>query len=104
MQQFDNVSIVKKANIYFDGRVTSRTVKFPDGTYKTLGIMAPGEYEFGTDAPELMEIMEGDVEVLLPRSSDWSHYRGGEHFEVPGNASFQIRVHATTDYCCSYLS
>jgi uncharacterized protein YaiE (UPF0345 family) len=104
MQQFDNVSIVKKANIYFDGKVTSRTVKFPDGTYKTLGIMAPGEYEFGTDAPELMEIMEGDVEVLFPRSSEWSRFRSGEHFEVPGNASFQIRVHTTTDYCCSYLS
>ena len=104
MEQFDNVTVIKKANIYFDGKVTSRTVKFGDGTYKTLGIMAPGEYEFGTEAPELMEIMEGDVEVLLPRSSTWQQVRSGGNFEVPGNASFQIRVKTMTDYCCSYLT
>jgi uncharacterized protein YaiE (UPF0345 family) len=104
MKQFENVTVVKKANIYFGGNVTSRTVKFGDGTYKTLGIMMPGDYEFGTEAPELMEIMEGDVEVLLPRSSEWKRIRGGESFEVPANASFQIRVKKPTDYCCSYLS
>ena len=104
MQQFDNVTVIKKANIYFDGKVTSRTVKFSDGSHKTLGIMSPGEYEFGTDAPELMEIMEGEIEVLLPRSSEWVRIESGQHFEVPGNASFQIRVHETTDYCCSYLN
>lgn len=104
MQQFDNVTVVKKANIYFDGKVTSRTVKFEDGTHKTLGIMMPGEYEFGTEAPELMEIMEGEVDVLLPRSSEWVTIAGGQHFEVPGNASFGIRVKTVTDYCCSYLN
>ena len=104
MQQFDNVTVIKKANIYFDGKVTSRTVRFNDGTHKTLGIMSPGEYEFGTDAPELMEILEGEVDVLLPRSSEWASIKSGEHFEVPGNASFKIRVHTTTDYCCSYLN
>lgn len=103
MQQFENVTVVKKANIYFDGNVTSRTVKFSDGTIKTLGIMMPGEYEFGTDAPELMEILEGTVEVLLPRSSEWVTITSGSHFEVPGNASFNIRVKTVTDYCCSYL-
>jgi hypothetical protein len=104
MEQFDNVTVIKKANIYFDGKVTSRTVKFADGTHKTLGIMAPGEYEFGTEAPELMEIMEGKLDVLLPRSSEWVHVASGQHFEVPGNASFQLRVHTTVDYCCSYLN
>ncbi len=104
MKQFDNVTVVKKANIYFDGKVTSRTVRFSDGTHKTLGIMMPGEYEFGTEAPELMEIMEGELDVLLPRSSEWARIEAGQHFEVPGNASFKLRVHSVADYCCSYLN
>jgi uncharacterized protein YaiE (UPF0345 family) len=104
MAQFDNVTITKKANIYFNGNVTSRTVKFENGTYKTLGIIMPGEYEFATEAPELMEILEGDLEVLLPRSSSWKHFQGGDRFEVPANSSFVVRVKTTTDYCCSYLT
>lgn len=47
MSEFLNVTVVKKANSYFDGMVTSRTIKFNDGSRKTLGIMQPGEYEFG---------------------------------------------------------
>ena len=104
MAQFENVTVMKKANIYFDGNVTSRTVKFENGTYKTLGIMMPGEYEFASEAPELMEILEGDLEVLLPRSSEWKQISGGDRFEVPANASFVVRVKTTTDYCCSYMT
>ncbi len=48
MTEFDNVTVVKKANVYFDGKVTSRTVKFADGSLKTLGFMLPGEYQFNT--------------------------------------------------------
>lgn len=104
MEQFDNVTVVKKANLYFDGNVTSRTVKFADGTYKTLGIMMPGEYEFGTQAAEVMEILEGDLEVLLPDRSDWEPIQGGNAFEVKANSSFIVRVRRITDYCCSYLT
>ena len=104
MEQFNNVTVVKKANIYFDGNVTSRTVKFEDGTYKTLGIMMPGEYEFGTEAAELMEIMQGDLQVLLPRSSEWKKIKSGGSFEVPAYSSFQLRVKKITDYCCSYFN
>lgn len=103
MEQFRNVTVDKKANIYYEGNVTSRTVKFDDGTYKTLGIMMPGEYEFGTESAEVMEIMEGDLEVLLPRSSEWQHIRSGERFEVPAYSSFKLRIKEATDYCCSYL-
>ncbi|MDF2985024.1 MAG: RmlC-like protein [Eubacterium sp.] len=71
MNTFENVSIVKKANVYFDGKVTSRTVVFPNGEKKTLGIMMPGEYEFGTADKELMEILAGKLEVLLPDSDKW---------------------------------
>ncbi len=68
MSEFENVSIVREANIYFDGQVTSRSIIFQDGSRKTLGIMLPGEYEFNTDDKELMEIMSGQLEVLLPNS------------------------------------
>ncbi len=102
MSEFKNVTVVKEANIYFEGKVTSRTVVFADGTRKTLGIMLPGEYEFGTDQDELMEILAGELEVLLPGSEDWLTVVGGQQFEVPAWATFKLRVRQTADYCCSY--
>ena len=102
MSQFENVTVLKAANIYFDGKVTSRVVKFADGSRKTLGIMMPGDYEFGTDEDELMEIMAGEVEVLLPGSSDWQTITAGESFSVAAHAKFGIKVKSVTDYCCSY--
>jgi uncharacterized protein YaiE (UPF0345 family) len=103
MSTFENVSIIKQANIYFDGKVSSRTVVFADGTKKTLGLMAPGEYEFGTEQKEIMEIMAGDLQVLLPGSNTWQTIRGGESFEVPASSRFKLKVSALTDYCCSYI-
>jgi uncharacterized protein YaiE (UPF0345 family) len=103
MSTFTNVTIVKKANVYFDGKVTSRTVMFADGTKKTLGIMLPGDYEFGTAEKEIMEILAGDLEILLPGSSQWQVVAGGESFEVPANAKFKLKIKTVTDYCCSYI-
>ena len=103
MSQFENVTVVKAANVYFDGKVTSRSIKFGDGSKKTLGIMLPGEYEFNTDAKELMEILSGDLEVLLPGNSKWTKVVGGESFEVPCNSAFKLKVNAITDYCCSFI-
>jgi len=100
--QFDNVSIIKKANIYFDGKVTSRTVLFPDGTRKTLGFMMPGEYEFGTNTIEIMEMLNGKALVLLPGQSEWQEFKGGESFEVPAKSSFKLKMDVAVDYCCSY--
>lgn len=104
MSEFTNVTIVREANIYFGGGVTSRTVLFADGTKKTLGIMQPGEYTFNTAAAEVMEILSGELEVLLPGEADWRGVRGGESFQVPANASFQLRVQTLSDYCCSFLA
>ena len=101
--QFENVTIVKKANVYFDGKVTSRTVLFQDGEKKTLGIMMPGEYEFGTADKEIMEILAGEMDVLLPGSDVWETIKGGESFEVAANGSFKLVVKEVTDYCCSYI-
>ncbi|MDX9963105.1 pyrimidine/purine nucleoside phosphorylase [Desulfobacter postgatei] len=102
MSQFNNVTITKEANIYFDGKVTSRTVFFVDGSKKTLGIMLPGAYDFNTDSKELMEILSGDLEIQLPGES-WKKISGGESFEVPANSNFKLKIHTVTDYCCSYL-
>jgi len=103
MTTFNNVTVVKKANVYFDGKVTSRTVEFADGTTKTLGFMLPGEYTFGTEAKELMEILAGQLDVLLPGSDEWKIVNAGESFEVPANIKFKVNIKQPTDYCCSYF-
>jgi len=103
MSKFKNVTVVKAANIYFDGNVTSRVVEFESGEVKTLGIMMPGDYHFGTDKKEIMEILSGTVEIKLPGSQAWVTIVGGESFEVEANAAFDIKVIEVTDYCCSYI-
>jgi len=103
MSEFKNVTVVKKANNYFDGKVTSRTILFSDGAKKTLGIMQPGEYEFNTAEKELMEILSGNLEVQLPGSAEWRAVQGGESFEVPAHAKFKLKVNVLTDYCCSFI-
>jgi len=103
MSEFNNVTVLKKANIYFDGKVTSRTLIFEDGTRKTLGIMLPGEYVFNTGEKELMEILSGKMEVLLPGHEAWRNIEGGQSFEVAANAAFKLRVSTLSDYCCSFL-
>jgi purine/pyrimidine-nucleoside phosphorylase len=103
MMTFNNVTIIKKANVYFDGKVTSRTVIFPDGTRKTLGIMFPGEYEFGTAEKEIMEILSGNLDVILPGVDKWANFKEGDIFEVPAQSKFKLKVNNLTDYCCSYI-
>ncbi len=103
MSRFDKISVVREANIYFDGQVTSRSIIFQDGSRKTLGIMLPGEYEFNTDETELMEIVSGNLDVLLP-GSEWQSIKAGESFEVPAESKFQVKVINITDYCCSFIS
>ncbi|TVP76792.1 MAG: pyrimidine/purine nucleoside phosphorylase [Puniceicoccaceae bacterium] len=101
---FENVTIIKQANVYFGGQVTSRTVQFADGSHKTLGFMQAGDYEFGTEAPELMEMLGGSMEVKLAGSDAWTSYDAGQSFNVPGNSKFSLKVPAGgADYCCTYL-
>jgi uncharacterized protein YaiE (UPF0345 family) len=101
--QFDNVSVIKKANIYFDGKVTSRVVLFTNGEKKTLGIMLPGEYEFNTDAKEIMEILGGSMDIMLAGESDYKTYKEGTSFTVPAKSSFKLIIKEPADYCCSYI-
>jgi len=103
MQEFRNVTVIKKANVYFDGKVTSRTVLFADGDKKTLGIMLPGEYEFSTGDKEIMEVLGGSMDVKLPGEGAFKTYREGDSFEVPAKSSFKLILRETADYCCSYV-
>lgn len=104
MSEFSNVTVVKKANIYFDGKVASYTVLFPDGSKKTLGVMQIGDYEFSTGAAENMEIMSGELQWQMKGDSDWKKIVGGEAFDVPANSVFLMRVPVVTDYCCSFIA
>ncbi len=103
MSEFRNVTVIKKANVYFGGGVTSRTVIFADGSKKTLGIMQPGEYEFNTSDAEIMEILAGELDVLLPGETAWRPVKGGEAFNVPANSKFGLKVKTLSDYCCSFV-
>ncbi len=103
MSEFENVTVVKAANVYFDGGVISRTIRFTDGSEKTLGFMQPGDYEFNTADKENMKIMSGNLEVLLPNTSDWINVTGGESFDIAANSSFKLKVIRATDYCYSFI-
>ncbi len=103
MSEFTNVTVVREANVYFEGAVTSRTVLFPGGEKKTLGIMLPGEYTFNTAAAEIMEILAGELELQLAGDAGWRTVVGGEEFQVPANSSFTMKVMKVSDYCCSFL-
>ncbi|MBI3803717.1 MAG: pyrimidine/purine nucleoside phosphorylase [Nitrospirae bacterium] len=103
MSEFKNITVKKAANIFFDGKVTSRTVFFPDGSRKTLGIMQPGEFEFKIGDSEIMEILSGNLEVLLEGEKGWKPIKGGEQFTVAAHTTFKLKVYSLTDYCCSFI-
>lgn len=102
MAQFDNVSVKKKANVYFDGKCVSHTVMFPNGTRSTIGVIFPSTLTFNTAAPELMEINGGNCKVRLQGEAGWKSYGAGEKFTVPGNSSFDIEVTEMLDYVCHF--
>ena len=102
MAKFENVTAVKEANIYYDGKVTSRTLEFSDGSIKSLGIMLQGEYTFVTKDAEIMEMLSGELEVKLP-NEEWKTLTTPEVFEVGANSSFDLKIKTVTDYCCSYI-
>jgi uncharacterized protein YaiE (UPF0345 family) len=102
MSTIDNATIVKAANIYYDGKVTSRTINLSDGTTQSLGIMMAGEYTFNTNEAEIMEMLSGDLEIKLP-GQQWKRLSTPETFNVPANSSFDLKIRTVTDYCCSYI-
>lgn len=103
MSEFEQVSVVKKANIYFEGKVTSRTVKLASGDTLTLGVILPGQYEFNTGKKEIMTLQAGNAEVMLAGSDSWDSYLEGQHFEIPANSSFKIKTDSIVDYICEFV-
>jgi uncharacterized protein YaiE (UPF0345 family) len=101
--EFSNVTAVAKANVYFDGKVVSHTLSLADGSRKTLGLIYPGEFHFGTDAQERIEVTAGSCRVRLDGTSEWHDYLAGKHFVVPGHSGFDIVVASgITEYVCSF--
>lgn len=90
-----------KSNEYFDSKVKSLAYETADGK-SSVGVMEPGEYEFGTAAPEVMTVIQGSLEVLLPNESEWKIYKNGEAFKVIGDSSFKLKVAVQTSYLCEY--
>ncbi|WP_216909652.1 pyrimidine/purine nucleoside phosphorylase [Nocardia noduli] len=102
MSQFENVSVTKKANVYFDGKCVSHNIVLADGTAKSVGVILPSALTFSTGAPEIMELIEGECKVTLPGASEAVTFRGGESFSVPGDSSFDIEVVETLHYVCHF--
>lgn len=104
MSSFSNVTVDAKANVYFDGKVVSHTVLFTDGSKKTLGLIYPGKFHFGTAAPERMEIIAGTCQVVLDGASETLTIEAGSAFDVAGNSGFTIIVEdGICEYICSFL-
>lgn len=90
-----------KVNEYFDGKVKSiafQGEKLP----ATVGVMAPGEYEFGTSQREVMTVVSGVLTVKLPGEGSFKDFKAGDSFEVAANAKFQLQVAADAAYLCTY--
>ena len=103
--RFENASVEAKANIYFDGKVVSHTVLTSEGDRKTLGLIYPGNYHFGTEAPELMEIISGNCTVVIDGTEASLSIAAGSSFEVAGNSGFTITVDdGICEYICSFIT
>jgi uncharacterized protein YaiE (UPF0345 family) len=102
--EFSNVTVIAKANVYFDGKVVSHTLRFPDGSKKTIGLVYPGQYHFATDAAERMEIIAGSCRVKLDGGDETRAYAAGTSFDVPAKSGFDIQVESgIAEYVCSFL-
>lgn len=103
--EFKGVTAVTKANVYFDGKVVSHSILFPDGSKKTLGLIYPGKFHFGTDKAERMEIVAGSCLVKLDGQTTTHAYGAGQAFDVPAKSGFDIEVTSgLCEYICSFLS
>ena len=102
MTQLNNVSVIKKSNIYFDGECISHTILTADGTRKTVGVIFPSRLTFNTEAPERMEVVAGQCRVRLGSETEWRVYGAGAEFAVAANSQFDIEVSETLDYVCHF--
>ena len=102
MSQFDNVSVIKKGNVFFDGKCVSHSVLFADGTRKTVGVIMPGTLTFNVSTPELMEITSGTCRVKIGDEPAFKTYAAGGQFSVAANSRFVIEYNEVVNYVCSF--
>lgn len=100
--QFDQVSVVKKSNVYFDGKCVSHNIIFADGSKKSVGVIFPSTLTFNTGAPEIMEVTGGVARVRLAGEQEWKTYTAGQQFSIGANSSFDIETIETLDYVCHF--
>ena len=103
MNNFKNVDVDKKANIYFEGKVISRNIFLDNGSKKTLGVMLKGKYEFSTVSRELMEIVSGKLNLKREEDDDGVLITEGMEFSVPRDSSFKLEILELVNYTCSYF-
>ncbi|MBJ3814765.1 pyrimidine/purine nucleoside phosphorylase [Shimwellia pseudoproteus] len=92
-----------QSNEYFEGKVKSIGFTSSATGRASVGVMAAGEYTFGTGQPEEMTVISGELNVLLPGSTAWQVFGAGASFQVPGNSEFALEVAEPTAYLCRYL-
>lgn len=90
-----------KVNEYFDGKVKSIAFQTAEAP-ATVGVMAKGEYEFGTATVEYMTVITGKLTVKLPDSDEWKTYQAGDTFIVAKDKKFQLKVEEDSSYLCLY--
>jgi uncharacterized protein YaiE (UPF0345 family) len=99
----ENVSVVCKANVYFDGKVVSHTALSEGGSKRTIGLIYPGSFHFDTAAKERMDIVAGSCRVKLAGATAWQTFEAGTGFDVPANSGFDIEVEkGIAEYLCSF--
>jgi purine/pyrimidine-nucleoside phosphorylase len=102
--QFAGVTATAKANVYFDGRVVSHSIVFPDGSQKTLGLIYPGSFHFNTHGGERMEIVAGKCRAKIDGQAAATEFGAGQAFEVPARSGFDVEVaEGICEYICSFL-
>lgn len=102
-ERFENVTVVCKANVYFDGKVVSHSVTGTDGVRRSLGLIQPGSFHFKTAGAERMDVIAGTCRARVAGEADWTTYPAGSHFLVPANSSFDIEVaEGLAEYVCTF--
>jgi uncharacterized protein YaiE (UPF0345 family) len=90
-----------KTNEYFGGKVKSIAFK-TNQSPATVGVIAPGEYEFGTSTVEIMTVITGKLFALLPENKKWHYFGPGRSFTVEANEKFKVKTSEDTSYLCLY--
>ena len=100
--KFENVELHVKSNVYFEGRIVSHTF-YAEGVRRTIGFIYPGEYELGTADAEIMDMVSGEADVMLPGSDSWVSKPAGESFNVSADSKFKMRTSGIAEYVCTYI-